>query len=251
MRTRRLALAAIAGLLPLFACSDDPKSSDGKANEDTEAEGDDSTEASDENDQRDQELADSAVLTLDDMPSGWEVSPEDENADEQQDELNQAFADCLDIDVSEIDSDNPSAESAFGNTDDEEITSDVEVADSAGEVKEYLDRFRHPDGQQCYRDVISDAFAKSMLAEGEDLELGDITFNEVSFEDLGDDSIAFRLTVPVSSQGFEVELFVDVVAVAEGRVGVTTTFQSLFTPFDPEEALRLTEIVLDRIPADV
>lgn len=68
---------------------------------------------------------------------------------------------------------------------------------------------------------------------------------------MGDDSAAFRLTVPLASQGVDVDLTIDVVMVRVGRAGITTTFQSTFSPFDSAEAARLTQLVVDRIPADV
>src|SRR5690349_24837483 len=115
------------------------------------------------------------------MPAGWEVSP-DEDTSEDEDELDQAFADCLDIDVAEVSGDNPSAESNFANADDQEVGSSVEVAESADDVHDHLERFRSSDGQQCYREVISEFIAKSFIEQGEDdLELGDMTFNELAF----------------------------------------------------------------------
>jgi hypothetical protein len=243
--TRRLALGAVVGLLPLLGCSDESNSSDGANGTSEETEATSGTEA------EDQELAESAILALDDLPSGWETSPPEEGAEEEELEFDENFADCLDIDVSEVHHDYPSADSSFENADDEGIGSEVAVAPSADDVAEDLELLRDPAAQRCFTEEISKFFVKSMLKEGqEDIELGEVTFNELSFEDFGDDSLAFRLTVPVSSQGFEVELYIDYVAVTKGRTGVTTTFQSVFTPFDTEEAQRLTAIVVDRIPAD-
>lgn len=115
---------------------------------------------------------------------------------------------------------------------------------------------RGPESSSCYADtvgaLIEDAVANP--PEGEErpdnLELGDPTFNEMSFGAFGDESIAFRVTIPLSVDGFDVDVYIDIVNVRVGRVVLTTTFQSVLSPFDTEEAARLTGIVVDRVPAD-
>ncbi len=243
----RRALLVIA-LVLVGACSDD---GDDRAGEDETT----TTEQDSEGDAggaEDQVIADEAVLTLDDMPTGWEVAPaeDEEEAQAEEDELDEAFAECLDIDVSELQSDSPTADSGFVNSDDEEVTSKVTVSASEAEIQDDIDRFRDETAQGCYVDVVSEVLATRLISSGEDVEIGEITFNELSFEDLGDDSIAFRLTVPLSSEGVDVDLYVDYVIARKGRVAVTNSFQTTFTPFDEAVALELTEIVVDRIPAD-
>lgn len=229
-------------LLATVACSDDKPNEAGTGSDE---------ESEEEGDPRAQEVAEEAVLALDDLPAGWEKNPPPtEEEQEEEDVLNKNFADCLDIDVSEITGGEvASAESSFSNADDEEVTSEVTVAETEGEMAEHLGRFRDPAAQRCYVEVIQRAITLNLLEGEDDVEVGEITFNEMSFEDVGDDSLAFRLTVPVSDEAFEVELFIDYVLVMKGRVGITTTFQSTFSPFDQDEALRLAELVVDRVPA--
>jgi hypothetical protein len=56
-------------------------------------------------------------------------------------------------------------------------------------------------------------------------------------------------TIPASYQGFEVNLYLDIVVVQVGRVGITATFGSQMTPFESSEAARFTRIVVDRVLA--
>ena len=244
--TVRRALLVVA-LVLLGACSDSDDSDDDAGREET------TTTDSEGNtgDPEHQAIADAAVLTLDDMPTGWEAAPpEDEEQQEaEEDDADQAMADCLDIDVSELQGDSPTADSRFVNSDDEQVSSEVTVAASETEVQAGIDRIRDEAGQSCFLEVIQYIAQDSFASDG-DIEVGEATFNELSFEDLGDDSIAFRLTVPISSQGIDVDLYVDYVLVRKGRAGVQTSFHTVFTPFDAAQALELTETVVDRIPTD-
>ena len=202
----------------------------------------------------DQQLADDAVLKLTDLPPGWESAPADDETNN--DELSAELAECLDVDPTFFDSSNPTAESpTFTSAQDEQITSEVAVTASAEDAIERVEILRREDTPGCYATAIRHLLEQSIEnpADGDEvpegLELGDPTFNPMSFAALGDDTVAFRATIPVSAQGFDVEVYIDFVAVRVGRVGTTMTFQSQFSPFDTAEEERLTRIVVDRIPA--
>lgn len=49
----------------------------------------------------------------------------------------------------------------------------------------------------------------------------------------------------------EVEVFIDMVLVRVGRVGITMTFQGLMEPFPEEGAEDLTQVVVDRLNVEL
>ncbi len=244
-------VAIVAGLLAGCSSDNDPDGA-GESPQDQPAADDPRTE---EQRAADEAAAATMVLMLADFPAGWESTPpEEENPDD--DRFDAELAECLGVDLSVIQGNNPKAESpTFTSPNDEEVTSEVTFTATPEDAIEALAVRRGPEALSCYEDTIGaqieDAVANP--PEGEEtpdnLELGDPTINEMSFGAFGDESIAFRVTIPLSADGFNVDLYIDVVNVRVGRVGVTTTFQSVLSPFDTEEAARLTGIVVDRVPA--
>jgi hypothetical protein len=228
----------------------------------------------------DQAIADGAVLTPEDMPLGWEAAPPQVEAQWQteEDDLDQAFADCLGIDVSELRHDSPAADSAFVNSyepNDERVTSEVTVFAAETEAQEVIDRFRDDATQRCYLDVVEQQIVGAARGgvttmtgralSGEDIEVGESTIDELHLEyrdarsyyvNVGDDSIALRVEVPLSLEGADVDVYADFAFVRKGRVMVQTSFQTYFGAFDggfstlvaPQQAVLLTKRVLDRIP---
>ena len=154
------------------------------------------------------------------MPLGWEVAPPEVETQWQTeaDDLDQALADCLDTDVSELQDDGPTAVSAFVNSleeNDERVVSKVTAFDTESEAGAVTDRSRGDDAQQCYlagieqrvakgaRDGVTMTFTGQTLS-GDDIEIGESTVAELYWEyqadgywkTITDDSIAFRVTGP-------------------------------------------------------
>ena len=226
----------------------------------------------------DQALAKDAALTPKDMPAGWVAVPPEDAARKQaeQDDLDRALADCLDIDVSELRSDRPTARSAFVNShevNEELVVSDVTVFGSVTEAQESIVRFREDAAQRCYVDVIEQQIAQTArdglatitgrALSGDEIEVGESTITELYLQyyeagyywDVGDASVAFRVKVPLSSEAVEVDVYSDFALVREGAVVVQTSFQTYFTPFEgggvslaPRPALLMKQVV-DRISA--
>ena len=247
---KRLLIVLSLVLATLGCTSEDPSTTDAPTTDDS-ADGSASPGADSEvaDEASDQEIADSSILSLDDLPPGWEASPSED--DEDEDELDRQFAECLDVDPDLFADNDAQAESSFANADDEEITSEVSFEPSVEEVTEIMELIRREDMPGCFATIVQDGIAREVAASEEDVEVGEVMVNEMSFEDLGDDSIAFRVTVPFSSGDFDGELYFDVVTVAVGRAGINMTFQSALTPFDEDLARELTQLVVDRIPSDV
>jgi hypothetical protein len=202
--------------------------------------------------QTDQAAAEAMVLTLDDVPAGYQADPPDEDDDDDA-ALDAQMAQCLDVDPAVIDPDNPKAESPdFSTPDGDQISSEVSIAPSVEAAEKAIDLLRSDAMPGCYAAALQALAAQATADDpSNDAELGEPTVAPISFPDLGDDAEAFRVTVPIETQGRSVELYVDAVEVRVGRVGIGTTFTSAFSPYDTDEAVRMTQIVVDRVPADI
>jgi hypothetical protein len=243
-RMQRLAVACAFGMMFVFlGCGDD----DGSASTTLEPVGreverDDST--TEEERASDQQTAQDAVLTLEDLPPGWEAST-DEEQDDNADDLEAGLAACLSVDRTFFESDNPQAESpTFVSAQGEQVQSEVTLTDSVSNATEVLDVLARDETPACYASAVESLLEEAPL---DDVDIRDVTFDRLSFATVGDDVAAFRSTIALSAQGIDVDLFVDFVAVRVGRAGITMTFQSQGAPFPVDEAERLTRVVVDRV----
>jgi len=255
VRTRhRVGLMATALALVAAGCASE---SDGDGDGAAPGDGGDDTDLevlddprSDAERESDEAAADEAVLTLDDMPAGWTEGPA---VDDENDTLRGQLADCIGIDRDVLDPDNPEARSPeLTSPGGEQVRAEVAYSaspDHAGQAFAILARDETPG---CYAEALSTAMADvaetGQLEEG--VEVGEVSFERLSFPDMGDESTAFRVTIPLSVPGFEVELLADIAAVRVGRVVASGTFLSELQPFDTDEAADLMATMVDRIPAD-
>jgi hypothetical protein len=134
------------------------------------------------------------------------------------------MADCLGVDPAELNADNPEAVSpSFSSSNDEEASVEVDFTPSEEAATRTLELLADDAAPGCFveamQTVIEDNTAQEDLPE--DVEVGDATFNRLSFAALGDESTAFRLTVPVSAEGIEVDVFFDLIFARVGRIGIT------------------------------
>lgn len=69
----------------------------------------------------------------------------------------------------------------------------------------------------------------------------------MSFQSYGDQSVAYRVTVPFSYKGLSPDAYFDIVALQKGRSLAGLFFESTVTPFDSSMEEQLTGIVVGRL----
>ena len=90
-----------------------------------------------------------------------------------------------------------------------------------------------------------------LLADADDMEgveLGEITVGALNVGEIGEDRFAYRITVPISIEGFTVEVVADLVAVRAGRAASLVTFASFFGPTPIERITEYTTLAASRLP---
>jgi hypothetical protein len=241
---RRVTMLVMVALLA--ACGTDGESGSSDNGGEPAEESSTTTEEQERDLEADQEIADGAVLTIDDVPDGFAEEPEDDE-DSDDAEFDQSFADCLGITVAELndDDDEPQASTTFETAAGAEVSSDVIMHATEDEVTEDLDMVKDPATQDCFADALNETFA----ADGE-VEIGDITIEELAVEDLGEDAFGFGVGIPFAAESGERVLYLDLVLIQQGRAGVSMGFTSFDAPFDAELGFELAATVVDRVPAD-
>lgn len=233
-------------MVVVASCGDDD---DAQPSNTTESEPRATSSGSEASRAEDLAIAESAVLMIEDFPPGWEEGPVEPPSDNP--EVEAGIAECLGVPVDELYPDNPQATSpTFTSPQDEEVSSWVTVTPSPEDAQQALERLSGDAVPGCYAQAAEGLVMQSMLSSDDVLEglnIGDVTFNRLSTDRIGDESIAFRTTIPFEYQGFESQAELDIVLARVGRVGINMSFQSAGTSFDSEEARQLTEAVVARV----
>lgn len=206
----------------------------------------------------DEAAAQAALLTASDMPGWSELENEDDAEDGsgsgsgQEGEAGTFFdqlADCAGVappPVAHATARNPGFRSPRG----EVVFSNVGFTAGPDEAAALLDFFRHEAMPDCYVRIYREGMIEGRDARGLAGEIGTPRFKETRFDALGDDVVGFRITTPTGPPEPRPEQIVDWVFVQVGRVNVTMAFIGAGEPFDAPEMVRLTQIVVDRLPPE-
>ena len=244
---RRVAMFMVVALLA--ACASESESGSSDEGDGPPEKSTTTTEEVEERDlEADQELADGAVLTIDDVPPGFEEQPaDDDDDDDSNDELDQSLAECLGTTVADLDGgeDEPQASATFATQGNEEVESEVIVYATEDEVSDDLELLKDPASQGCFADFLTES-----LAGSGDAEVGEVTVEDLGVEDLGEDAVGLGITVPFTVEGGERVLYLDFVLIQQGRTEISMGYQAFDVPFDVGLAYDLADTVVGRVPAD-
>lgn len=247
MFTRRIFAVLSSVLLLMAACSND--SSEDTSEEPSEERGSPTDDTTSNSFDADVEVAEAAVLTLDDLPVGWSSKAREDDDDD--DEFDQEFADCLGVPVEEVaDSGNPKAESeTFVAEDDTEVEAEVVVAATVEEAIADFEQATSEEFLECMREVLPAVMESAAAEEGGEFEIGDTSVGPLRIEDTGDRSGALRLTIAIEAQGMNVDIYIDFLFAQVGRATMQLTAASIFAPADVESSQSLLATMVDRIDA--
>jgi hypothetical protein len=193
----------------------------------------------------DQADAEAALLVLADFPMGWSETPESDT--EAQQNVQAQIAECAGAEEPRaVDFGGASAETGtFTSPADESVEHTVGVAGSASEAEERMKGLAAPDFATCVHGVYENYFEDQPLPE--DATVGELTVALLNVSPVGDETIAYRVTVPVDVGGSTVEVYADVVAVRSGRAVAGLTFGSELAPFPRDDVEKYVALAAERL----
>jgi hypothetical protein len=193
----------------------------------------------------DQAAAEAALLVLADFPSGWSEIPESDT--EAQQNVQAQIAECAGAEEPRaVDFGGASVETGtFTSPSDESVEHTVGVAGSASEAEERMAGLAAPDFATCVHGVYENYFEDQPLPE--DATVGELTVARLNVSPVGDETIAYRVTVPVDLGSSTVEVYADVVAVRSGRAVAGLAFGSELAPFPTEDVERYVALAAERL----
>lgn len=239
----------ITAVLALGGCSSDSADADAPESDAPQATSDNGgdTGAPSEPDPQDQRIAEAALLTLKDFPAGWEaVAPEDEDDERAGQEK---IAECVGVEYDDLyDDTNAEATSPdFTNELEEELSVTVSVGDEDRSERAFEIATR-PEFRECLAEGMNDEIKANAEADSsKGVEVGDVSVNELSFPSLGDESLAFRMTIPISASGLDLDAVIDFVGVRVGRAQTHLTSFGVGTQLSTDEFVRYARLAANRL----
>jgi hypothetical protein len=195
----------------------------------------------------DQALAENVDLRLSDFSPGWTSAPRTQEHDA---DAEKRFASCIHTSLSPSDL-IPSAAKAnspdFTSPSSQEVSSKIAVAKTASDVASAVDVIASPDVPTCLAQYL-DAVLGRNAPSG--MQFGQSSVDPESFNALGDRTVAYRITVPVSSKGQRGNVYVDFIVVQKGRVGVIFQAVETLSPFPTDMSAALIRKMLARVPVN-
>ena len=187
-----------------------------------------------------------AALTLADLPGFTAVpAPEPTAAQVAQ---NRAFANCVGADPELVDTKIPPGEVerlfVDGNIN---IANTVHLFASAADAAPRFDAYTRPAAPACLESLF-----KSQLTAGaaqQHVEIGAVTAVPLAVTVHAAQSVAFRLTAPLSTPQAQLNEYVDLVAVLQGRTAVLLEASTSGQPYGASADAALVNKVLGRLPS--
>ena len=199
----------------------------------------------------DEAIARRAVLTLSDLPPGWTSKP---RTNEGRDKFNRQLSACFHIPGPKLIADAADAASPdFNSPVNEVVSSSVGVARSVRDMTKALDLISGPNAPACFAAAFNTELTDRLNSSTGDkppegTKIGTVTVSPESFEALGDRTVAFRATIPVSTKAIDTAVYVDFIVVQQGRAGIILSAEDTYAPFPIEISASLLRKVLARLP---
>lgn len=202
----------------------------------------------------DKAAAEAALLKLSDFPSGWTSNPS--NSTNAPSDIGQQLADCLHTSQAVLNSgsnnsaESPDFEDSNGNTASNSARYRTSTAEASAEFA-VLESQNLP---SCLATTVTKVVQynlehpsspNSTVPSG--LTVGDAKVAQMSFPPYGDQSIAYRITIPISYKGLNPSVYLDIVGVRRGRATTGLYFEGVGSPFDSTMEQQLTALTVSRL----
>lgn len=104
-----------------------------------------------------------------------------------------------------------------------------------------------PEFRECAAESVSEAVKDSTDESSDDVTFGKVSVNELSVGRFGDQTIAYRVTIPVESQGFNLEVKIESALVRVGRARSIITTSSVGSGVTTEELSGYVQTAVQRL----
>lgn len=182
----------------------------------------------------DESAAEFATLKLRDFPTGWTETKNPENLESR----------CEDVEAAKELASARANSSRFNQGQTTLVQNAVYVFEDEATAHEAFGLVSGEGTQECYSEAVAGAFAGQA-----EIESGEPQAAPLDIKPAGDEHAAARVTLPVTAQGLEVTVTIDLVFVRAGSTLSLNLFVNALAPFEPALRDRLTAASVERLAA--
>ncbi|MBV8690762.1 MAG: hypothetical protein JO367_13320 [Actinobacteria bacterium] len=247
MTRRAVSLVCVALLaLTLAACGSSKKSVSSKSNNTKSTEATTTTEASSSGDSTaDKAKAQAINLKDGDLPAGWTSTPA--GTDNSSDQTDQELYSCAGITDPKTGTTADESSPDFSKGEFTQVSSEVQFVKSKDQAKKDLEIVKSGKFTDCLKQAFDKQMQKEAGSQG-------ATFGQSKVESLpapsGVDGAAFRMTIPISAQGFNLNFYIDFTLMLKNRAEVTLAAFNGNAPFDSALKGELTSKLISRMASN-
>jgi hypothetical protein len=198
-----------------------------------------------------QEVADSALLTVGDLPPGWVVLADEDDDFEPEEELSD-YCKAMQEQASSEGVDASATAEDMGGPEDQRLSSDVAVFASGEDAQRSLDTMREfftrcsPEYIAQFEEGVRRGAAENGTVPAQ-LQV-QTTMSEVGPPAAGEAGLVYRLEGAITGPGGSAQFAVDLIAFRHGRMAGTLVYTTV-GGVRPEEAAQLTQIAAAKLQA--
>jgi hypothetical protein len=213
------------------------------------------TSGSSQNVAGDKSLAVAANLRLSDFPAGWTSTPQSSTTTGPHGLVAQLLS-CLHTNLSVLNTNSPTRASSsdFSDSSGDTVSSSVNYLTATSDAQAEMSVLTSAQFPSCFATAVNDVLnyeVNNPSSTGTTLPagvtLGHASFNQMSFPSYGDQTVAYRSTIPISYDGLNPSVYADFVITRKGRALAALLFESTVTPPDSSLEEQLTGIVVGRL----
>lgn len=203
----------------------------------------------------DKAAAQAALWKLSDFPTGWTSQPQTQDSSNQK--IDAQISSCLGATVSFLQQSGPASASSpdFGDTNNDTASEQVVVQSSVSRLSADFALVKSDRFPRCFAQAVN-TFIKGEIAHPSDptntlpagATIGKVTISSMSFPAIGDQSLAYRVTLPISFKGLDIPFYVDLIAAQKGRSVAAMTFTAASNGFDSSMEQQLANLAVGRLP---
>jgi hypothetical protein len=179
----------------------------------------------------DAQIARRGLLRRGDFPAGWQANVS-----------TAAHIKCKSTDAARRAATATARGKTFATGENTEAESVAYVYRSVKVAKRQLNRLGGTDTTNCILRA-----AKRAFVESAGFTVGTIATAPMQLEEVGDERLGTRITIPISHQGVDADILFDVVVVRSGRAFALELFVDAFQAFDEEFRAKLTATQVRRL----
>ena len=194
----------------------------------------------------DEQLAKQIVLQKSDVPADWSSTPSGNNS--SSDTTDSRLTECLGLPPGPLIENATRADSdSFTSSTQQQASASVRVAKSKADVTSGMKKLSGPKVAGCVSQLLTQVLNSSSQASGQ--SLGTARVVKLPFDTIGDRTVAYRVSLPVSSAGKSLTVNIDFVVAQVGRVGLFFDGTSIGAPFPTGMSASLLQKMADRAKA--